>query len=243
MAERRNLTAAAWAGAGAAVGAALFAAVYLTLDGEGNGGRDAACAVAEPLAAALDPLVFGEVAAFQVASAPQALSDLAFAGSAGEPMTLAAFKGKVALLNLWATWCAPCRNEMPALDRLQAALGGDDFAVVPVSIDTGEPDRPREFLRSVGVSHLPLYTDRSTDIFEALKQRGLAVGLPFTVLLDREGCHLGHMNGPAEWDSAEGRRLIEAAIAGSANQTTDNRERRTEEPTYSFSDLSRLSSD
>jgi thiol-disulfide isomerase/thioredoxin len=214
MAERRSLATAAQAGAGAVVAAALFAAVYLTLNGEGNGGRDAACAAAEPLAATLNPLVIGEVAAFQVASAPQALSDLAFVGSAGEPMTLAAFEGKVALLNLWATWCAPCRQEMPALDRLQSALGGEDFSVVPVSIDTGEPGRAREFLASVGVSHLPLYTDRSTDIFQALQQRGLAVGLPFTVLVDREGCHLGHMNGPAEWDSADGRRLIEEAIAG-----------------------------
>jgi thiol-disulfide isomerase/thioredoxin len=216
MAERRSFTAAARAGAGVAVAAALFAAVYLTLDGEGNGTRDEVCAAARPRAAALDPLVFGEVAAFQVAAAPRPVSDLAFAGSAGEPMTLAAFKGKVALLNLWATWCAPCRREMPALDRLEAALGGEDFSVVPISIDTGEPGRAREFLQSVGVANLPLYTDRSTEIFEALKQRGLAVGLPVTVLLDRDGCHLGHMNGPAEWDSAEGRQLIGAAIAGKA---------------------------
>jgi hypothetical protein len=102
---------------------------------------------------------------------------------------------------------------MPALDRLQAALGGDQFEVVPVSIDIADPERPAEFLSSVGVKNLPLYTDRTTGIFEALEGRALARGLPVTVLLDRDGCHLGNMNGPAEWDSPDGRRLIEAAIA------------------------------
>ena len=125
---------------------------------------------AKPRAAALDPLVGGEVAAFQVAREPEKLSDLAFTGADGEPMTLAAFEGKVALVNLWATWCAPCRQEMPALDRLQAALGGEDFAVVPVSIDTGDPERPAEFLKSIGVKNLPLYTDRTTEIFRRAEE-------------------------------------------------------------------------
>ena len=120
----------------------------------------------------------------------------------------------MALVNLWATWCGPCRREMPALDRLEAALGGDDFAVVPISIDTGGRDRPAQFLEETGVAHLPLYTDSSTEIFEALKTRGLAIGLPVTVLIDRAGCRLGHMNGPAEWDSEDAHALIEAAIAG-----------------------------
>jgi thiol-disulfide isomerase/thioredoxin len=199
-------------GAAVAVVVALFVAVYVTLDGQGNGGDTAACAASRPRAAALDPLVRGEVAAFQVAKQPEKLSALAFTGTEGEAMTLAAFEGRVALVNLWATWCAPCRQEMPALDRLQAALGGDDFAVVPVSIDTGDPERPAQFIASIGVKHLPLYTDRTIKIFEELKKRGLAVGLPVTVLLDRDGCRLGHMNGPAEWDSEDGRRLIETAI-------------------------------
>ena len=205
-----SMRGAAFAGA-----AALAAALYVTAGPGGNGTAAAACAEAGARAQALDPLVGGEIAAFQVAKTPEKLDDLAFTGAEGEPMTLADFDGKVTLLNLWATWCAPCRQEMPALYRLEAALGGEDFSVVPVSIDTGEPRRAREFLRSVGVSNLPLFTDRSTEIFEALKRRGLALGLPVTVLLDRDGCHLGHMNGPAEWDSAEGRQLIEAAIAGS----------------------------
>ena len=175
----------------------------------------AECAGAPEAAAALDPLVGGEVAAFQIARDPDQLGDLTFVGAEGEPKSLADFSGKVALVNLWATWCAPCRKEMPALDRLQAALGGEDFAVVPVSIDTGGPDTAEKFLESVGVEQLPLYTDPSTDIFNEMKKRSLALGLPVTVLLDREGCLLGNMNGPAEWDSEDGLRLIRAAIGES----------------------------
>ena len=202
----------AQAGAGVAIAAALFTTIYLAISGNGNGGDPGTCRPDAATRAALDPLVRGEVAALQLAREPQNLADLAFTGADGEPTTLAAFEGRVALVNLWATWCGPCRQEMPALDRLQAALGGDDFAVVPVSIDTGDRARPAEFLDSIGVEKLPLYTDPTTDIFETLKQRGLALGLPVTLLVGRDGCHIGHMNGPAEWDSGEGRALIEAAI-------------------------------
>ena len=200
-------------GAAAILGAAaLAAAVYVTLGGQGNGVVAAECRAAVPQAAALDPLIGGELAAFTVAREPQLLSELAFTGADGAPTTLAAFKGKVTLLNLWATWCAPCRKEMPALDRLQGALGGEDFSVVPVSIDIGDPARAVDFLKSIEVMNLPLLTDRSTKIFEDLKGKGLAVGLPVTVLLDRNGCSLGHINGPAEWDSSDGQKLIQAAI-------------------------------
>jgi thiol-disulfide isomerase/thioredoxin len=200
------------AGVALGLGVALAAAVYLTLWSQGNV-ADAACAGADDAAQSLDPLVTGEVAAFQIGGEPHRLSELAFLGEDGEPMTLAAFERRIALVNLWATWCAPCRREMPALDRLEAALGGEDFSVVPISIDTGDPERPRAFLEEIGSENLPLYTDPSTEIFEELKARSLAVGLPVTVLIDRNGCRLGHMNGPAEWDSEEGQALIEAAIS------------------------------
>ncbi len=224
MADRQSST---WnlrrRGAVLAAAAALLVAgaVYVTLDQQGNGGDadTAACAAARRHAAALDPLIGGEIAAFRVAEHPEKLSGLTFTGSDGKPMTLAAFEGKVALVNLWATWCAPCRGEIPGLDRLQAAHGGDDFTVVPISIDTADSDRPAQFMQSIGVEHLPLYTDRTTKIFEELKKRGLAVGLPVTVLIDRDGCRLGHINGPAEWDSEDGQRLIEAALAPAAPQS------------------------
>ena len=218
MAERRRspFASARFAAALVVVAAVVAGGIYVTRKGEGNGAADAACAAAQPLAASLDPLVGGELAAFRVAHQPDMLPDLAFTGPDGAQMTLASFKGKVALVNLWATWCSPCRNEMPALDRLAGALAGDDFAVVPVSIDIGERERPAAFLKQIGVKNLPLYTDNSTKVFEALKSRGLAIGLPVTVLLDRNGCRLGHINGPAEWDSEDGKRLIEAALKGVA---------------------------
>jgi thiol-disulfide isomerase/thioredoxin len=196
--------------------ALLAAALYVTLDGGRNGADAAACAGAAVTAKNLDPLIGGEVAAFQIARAPQKLDALSFTDPQGRPTTLAAYAGKVTLLNIWATWCAPCRQEMPALDRLQAALGGADFSVVPVSIDTRGAERPAQFFQSVGVKNLPLNTDASTKIFEELKSRSLALGLPVTVLLDRKGCQLGHINGPAEWDSPDGRALIEAALKAAA---------------------------
>lgn len=204
-------------GALAIVALALVAAIYVTLAGQRNADPNkATCAGAATLAGSLGSLAGGEVAAFQPARDPEPLSGLAFLGADRKPTTLAAFRGKVTLLNLWATWCVPCRREMPALDRLAAALGGKDFAVVPVSIDTGGPERPTQFLESIGVKNLPLYTDPSTTIFDDLKKRSLALGLPVTVLLDRNGCQLGHMNGPAEWDSEDGKQLIQAAIKSDA---------------------------
>jgi thiol-disulfide isomerase/thioredoxin len=219
MAESRKRL--VWSILAAAVIVAALAAggVYVRLGGQGNGAVAAECRAAIPQAESLHPLIGGEIAAFNTIERPEKLADLAFTGVDGAQKTLAAFQGKVALVNLWATWCVPCRQEMPALDRLQAALGGDDFVVVPISIDIGNPDRPAAFLQSIGIKNLPLYTDRTTKIFEELKARGLAVGLPVTVLLDRNGCALGHINGPAEWDSADGKKLIEAAIKPAAPQS------------------------
>lgn len=203
-------------GVAAVAAATVFGVLYVTLADKGNQAVAAECRPAVERAQALDPAIGGELAAFRVSERPAKLSGLAFRGPDDAPLTLAAFKGKVTLLNLWATWCAPCRQEMPSLDRLSAALGGDRFAVVPVSIDVGDKARPAEFLQSIGVEHLPLYTDRSTEIFESLKREQLAVGLPVTLLLDANGCSLGHINGPAEWDSQDGRRLVEAAIESGA---------------------------
>jgi thiol-disulfide isomerase/thioredoxin len=198
--------------------AALAVAATIALYGidwrQGNVSAEAACTDALQTAERLRPLAAGEVAAFQVARQAKDLGGLAFQAPDGAATTLAATsEGKLRLLNLWATWCAPCRKEMPALDRLEAEKGGEDFAVVPVSIDIGGPEKPAAFLASVAVERLPLYRDPTTDIFNDLKKEGLAVGLPVTALVDRQGCLLGHMNGPAEWDSEDAIRLIEAALA------------------------------
>ena len=214
MAERQkgSIVSARLIAAAVAVAVALSAGIYVTLKGQGNGSASAACVASKTLAQSLDPLAKGELAAFQVARDPDKLSDLAFMGPQGQPMTLADFEGRVVLVNLWATWCGPCRKEMPALDRLAGELSGPDFSVVPVSIDIGDTGRPAAYLEQIGVKNLPLYTDQTTEIFEGMKKRHLALGLPVTVLLDRNGCRLGHINGPAVWDSEDGKRLIEAAI-------------------------------
>lgn len=146
------------------------------------------------------------------ASPPVAMGEVAFVDGEGKPRNLAEWKGKVVLLNLWATWCAPCRAEMPSLARLQAKMGGADFAVVAVSQDRGGAEAPRKFLTNNGISQLGLYLDASGKLIQTLK----APGLPLTVLIDREGRQMARLAGPAEWDSPEAEALIRAAMAEGA---------------------------
>src|SRR5271168_1301551 len=176
---------------------------------------DAACQAAVNAASRIAPLVRGEVAALAVARTPFRVPDLAFKDAAGRDRTLADWRGRTVLLNLWATWCVPCRREMPALDALQAKLGGPDFEVVAVDIDTRDPQKPLAFLKEIGVSRLAYYSDQSAHVFEDLKTAGKAFGMPTTVIVDRSGCEIGNMAGPAEWASDDGVKLVSAAI-GSA---------------------------
>ena len=162
----------------------------------------------------LAPLAHGEVAALAVAQAPFLVPDLAFKDADGRERTLKDWRGRTVLLNLWATWCVPCRKEMPALDALERELGGPKFEVVAVNIDTRNPDKPRSFLRSVDVKHLAYYSDPSAKVFQELKSAGKAFGMPTTLIVDGNGCELGAMAGPAEWASADGVKLVSAAIAG-----------------------------
>jgi len=143
----------------------------------------AAAAAAEPNFAINDP--------------PKALPDVRFVDGKGHDRALADFKGKVVLLNVWATWCVPCRKEMPTLDRLQNTLGGADFQVVALSIDRTGLDVVRAFYDEIGIKHLAVYVDRSG---RALRELG-AAGLPTTLLIDRAGREIGRLVGPAEWDA------------------------------------------
>ena len=219
MSERKGIRRAAVV-IGIAAVAGLIAgtvAVYVSRSANGNAtGADSAvladCAGALITAAKLDALATGEVAAFRVATAPESMADLSFRTPDGKADTLAAFKGKVVLVNLWATWCVPCRAEMPALDRLQKTMGGDRFTVAAINVDVTGPERPQAFLQDVGVSGLTFYSDPSLAIFNALKRRGLASGLPTTLLIDGNGCKLGIVEGPAEWDSPDAKALIGAAL-------------------------------
>jgi len=129
---------------------------------------------------------------------PRPLPLLHFEDGAGAAMTLADFRARVVLLNIWATWCAPCRMEMPMLDRLQAKMGRPDFAVVPLSIDHRGRDVVARFYHDLGLSSLGIYVDRSGDAAYALE----ASGMPTTLLIDREGRELARVIGAAPWDDA-----------------------------------------
>jgi thiol-disulfide isomerase/thioredoxin len=174
---------------------------------------DAACRQAVEIASRIAPLVHGEVAALAVARAPFSAANLAFKDSAGHARTLADWRGRTVLLNLWATWCVPCRREMPALDTLQARLGGPNFEVVAVNIDTRDPEKPLAFLKQIGVTHLAYYSDENAQVFEDLKTAGKAFGMPTTLIVDREGCEIGDMAGPAEWASDDGIKLISTVLS------------------------------
>jgi thiol-disulfide isomerase/thioredoxin len=196
--------------AGAIAGAL---AVYFTALGHGNQTLVAGdCAPALTVAKRLAPLAHGELAAFRAADPPAKLDQLDFKAPDGADVSLASFAGKTVLLNLWATWCAPCRSEMPALDRLQTAKGSDRFQVVAVNVDLHNPERARAFLDETGVKNLAFYSDPTSAIFAKLKKNGLAFGLPTTVLIDGKGCRLGVIEGPAAWDSADAGALIAAAV-------------------------------
>lgn len=194
--------------------AALIAAglVYAMLAGKSNGAALGACEPARATAARIAPFAKGEVAAVSVRKTPEALPVLNFKRPDGSAVTLADFKGRTVLLNLWATWCAPCKKEMPALDRLQAELGGKDFEVVAVNIDTRNADRAPQFLDDIGVKNLTRYTDNTVKIFDELKAKGKAFGMPTTILIDGNGCELGNLAGPAEWASDDAKAMIRAAL-------------------------------
>jgi thiol-disulfide isomerase/thioredoxin len=200
--------------AAAAIGVLIvLAGVYGIARFRGNP-ADAACRPAVKIAERIAPLVHGEVAALAVAQSPFRVPDLTFKDATGADKTLADWRGRTVLLNLWATWCVPCRREMPALDALQAKLGGPAFQVVAVNIDTRDPQKPLAFLKEVGATHLAYYSDQSAHVFEDLKAAGKAFGMPTTVIVDRNGCEIGNMAGPAEWSSDDGVKLVSAAVAG-----------------------------
>jgi thiol-disulfide isomerase/thioredoxin len=196
----------------AALAVGLGAAVLYGNAPGGSKDEAAACPAAKAVAARLAPLAQGEVAALSVDKNPRPAVDISFAGADGKKLTLADFKGRNVLLNLWATWCAPCRSEMPALDRLQAKRGGADFEVVAVNIDTSRLDRPKAFLIDAGVKSLNSYADPSADSFETLRVAGKALGLPTSLLIGPDGCELAVMAGPAKWDSPDAVKVVTAML-------------------------------
>ncbi|MCV9967552.1 TlpA family protein disulfide reductase [Pararhizobium sp. BT-229] len=200
------------------------AAVYVRESGSGNGAPvetagAKACEASKDQVAAITPFLKGQVAAMAPVSEPRQLAGLTFKDNDGKDLTLADFTGKTVLLNLWATWCVPCREEMPALNALQKAEGSDTFEVVAVNIDIGDDEKPKTFLNETGVHELGYYRDASMGVFNALKKEGLAFGLPVTLLMDDKGCLISSMNGPAAWDSDDARALVKAAIGKPSSGT------------------------
>jgi thiol-disulfide isomerase/thioredoxin len=156
----------------------------------------------------INALSQGEMAKFVFKKEPEALPPVTFVDGTGAARSLHEFQGRVVLLNLWATWCVPCRKEMPALDRLQATLGSDKFEVVALSVDRAGVDASRKFLDSIKVANLKLYVDQTAKMNGALK----VIGMPTTLLIDAQGREVGRLTGEAEWDSEDARRLIQSVM-------------------------------
>lgn len=162
----------------------------------------------------IDDAATGLLAAVLGTGEGRGYADLGFADEAGAPTTIADFAGKKLLVNFWATWCVPCREEMPALDAIASAYNSDTFMVLPINLDVGADglDKAEKFLAEEGLANLPLYADSSFDAFKRLQQQAVAVGLPATLLLDEKGCELAVLQGPAAWDSTDGKAVVEALI-------------------------------
>ena len=200
---------------GLAVGAGLYAFYGQGGNGESDlASADAAnkCTINETMRTALDKAAVGDVAAFKATDRPFSVADFKFADASGSTKSISDWKGRTVLLNLWATWCAPCRAEMPALDALQKELGGENFEVVPVSVDLGDPGKPKKFYKDIGLKSVGFFHDDSLDTLNTLKKNGLAFGLPATLLVDKRGCVSGVLNGPAEWAGEDAKKLIGTAL-------------------------------
>jgi len=140
---------------------------------------------------------------------PREVPEFGFIDGDGEARTLRHWRGKMLLVNIWATWCAPCKEEMPALSRLQAKRGGEDFAVLPISVDRGGLDKPRAFLEQIGADNLPLLLEQSGRLNVKLD----VLGLPATLIVDAQGREVARMIGPAEWDAPQAITRLEELMA------------------------------
>jgi thiol-disulfide isomerase/thioredoxin len=194
--------------------AALSALVALALSlWLGNTGPKATeCPVQADRAGKIDAAAIGDLAALNGTGQGQGYADMAFLDPEGKPVTIADFAGKKLLINFWASWCIPCRAEMPALDALAAAENGDDFMVLPINLDlgTGGLDKAKAFLAEGQWANLPLYADSTFEAFKQLQVSAVALGLPSTLLINKNGCELAVLQGPAEWDSQDGRNVVAA---------------------------------
>jgi thiol-disulfide isomerase/thioredoxin len=192
----------------AAVSAAVALALTLWL-GNPSAPKATECAPQADRAALIDAAAVGMLAALNGTGTGRGYADISFNDAAGKPVTIADFKGKKLLVNFWASWCIPCRAEMPALNAIAAKYNSDQFMVLP--LNTGDPamDKAKAFLAD-GLDKLPFYENFA--LFKGLQQMGVITGLPGTVLLDENGCELANLPGPAEWDTPDGENVIKALL-------------------------------
>lgn len=160
--------------------------------------------------AALVDAAKGDVAAFIVSDNIQPMPDFIFKDTVERQLKLSDFRDKVLLINLWATWCLPCREEMPALDKLQEKRQREGFSVLAVSLDS-DSEKPKQFYRDNKIEALALYHDDKGEAFRQLRRAGLVQGLPTSFLVNKNGCLLGLMHGPANWAGHDAKALIDAA--------------------------------
>ena len=174
-----------------------FAAVYLALAVSAN--------AQEGLGVPLE----GDMRKLNVHETPQEVSDAEVLDAEGESHRLVDWQGKHVLVNFWATWCAPCREEMPSLSALQAAMGGEDFEVVTIATGRNTVEGVERFFDEVGVSNLPVLIDDGT-----MARNMSVLGLPITVILDPEGREIARLQGDADWNGPEARAVISALTGG-----------------------------
>ena len=182
-----------------------------------NDAKGAACITNDKRQNALKAAAIGDVAGFSVNPSAQPMGNFSFLSPKGEPKKFSDFGGKIVLVNLWATWCAPCRKEMPEFDALQKSRGSARFEVVAINVDTRDPDKAGTFLDEIAVTTLARYADPKGLILQDMKKVGRAPGLPSTILLDERGCELGFLLGPAAWASKDALALVDAALIGSSS--------------------------
>jgi len=161
-------------------------------------------------AAGLEALRAGEMRKLVVHDAPRAVPEASFLDAADGLHPLSGWRGRVVVLNFWATWCAPCRDEMPSLSALEAAMGGPDLAVVPVATGRNSVAAIGRFLDEIGVNNLPVLRDPTM----AFAREMAVMGLPVTVILDREGREVARLTGHADWAAPEAQALLAAVVAG-----------------------------
>jgi thiol-disulfide isomerase/thioredoxin len=186
---------------------AAFGAVYVMV-GRPDNERGEGSRPQSVQGSSASPLLTGAMTTFVLKKPPAALPDVHFVNGKGEEVGLSSFTGKIVLLNLWATWCAPCREEMPALERLQKELGSDKFQVVALAVDKAGLDGARKFLKDNKIDGLALYADPTARVGTELK----VIGMPTTILINAEGREIGRLIGPAAWDGPAAQRLIKSFL-------------------------------